>query len=196
MIIFDIEIKKAIPIRGEERIEGIEYCRGWSDYEGMGISMIGCYDYWTNRYRVFFKDNFKEFMALMASRSLIIGFNSCRFDNMLLKAHGLAHEDLWEHTYDILREIWVSERLDPDKFSPKTHGGLGLDVVARANDLSGKTGNGAMAPVWFQRGEYGKVADYCLQDIKLTKGLLDLIMARGYLINPKDGYQMHIRRPS
>lgn len=158
--------------------------------------MIACYDYWTDRYRVFFKDNFKEFVSLVASRSIIVGFNSYRFDNMLLKAHGLAREDLWEHTYDILREIWVSADLDPDKFAPKTHGGYGLDLVARANDLSGKTGTGAMAPVWFQRGEYGKLVDYCLEDIRLTKDLLDLIMQRGYLINPKGAYQMYIRRPS
>lgn len=162
----------------------------------MGIACICAYDFWTDRYRVFFKDNFKEFTDLMASRSIIVGFNSYRFDNMLLKAHGLAREDLWEHTYDILREIWYSQGLDVEKFVPKTHGGYGLDDMARANDMTGKIGNGALAPVWFQRGEYGNLVDYCLEDIRLTKGLLDLIINQGYLINPKDAYQMHIRRPS
>lgn len=49
MLIYDVEIKKAIPFKNAPRIEGIDYCGGWNDYVNMGISVVGVYDYSTDQ---------------------------------------------------------------------------------------------------------------------------------------------------
>lgn len=64
-IVYDCEIKKAILGKKETAIEGIEYCKGWGDHAGMGVSVTGVYDSGENRYRVFCDDNAEELYDLM-----------------------------------------------------------------------------------------------------------------------------------
>lgn len=70
-VIYDIEIIKAVPDRKFPRSEGVEYCAGWDDHAGMGVSVIGAYDYFTGRARVFCKDNFDEFRNLIEPGAFI-----------------------------------------------------------------------------------------------------------------------------
>lgn len=60
MLVFDTEIIKAILGKKEEQIPGIEYCEGWKDFVGMGISVVGAYDFVENKFRVFLEDNLNE----------------------------------------------------------------------------------------------------------------------------------------
>lgn len=184
MLIYDIEIAKAILGRSEKKVPGIEYCGGWRDFEGMGIACLCAYDYAEDRYRVFMQDNMTEFLELATmGTDTVVGFNSHNFDNKLvLTEYGI---DLEPNTFDILREIWRAEGLDPDHFNPRTHGGYGLDDMCAANFGLKKTGNGAMAPIDFQTGKIGSVIDYCVSDVKLTKMLMDRILAKGFLNSPK-----------
>lgn len=57
MLVYDIEIIKAIPQKDSPKKQGIEYCKGWHDHQNMGISVIGAYSFEDDRYRVFTKDN-------------------------------------------------------------------------------------------------------------------------------------------
>lgn len=183
MIVYDIEIAKAIHGRGEKKIKGIEYCGGWQDYENMGVACLCAYDYDEDRYRVFMQDNITQFLELAMDSDVVVGFNSYNFDNKIILAeYGI---DLSSNTFDILREVWKSEGLDADIFNMSTHGGYGLDDLAQANFRLKKTGNGAMAPIDFQTGRVGSVIDYCLTDVKLTKMLMDKIIDRGFLVSPK-----------
>lgn len=189
-IIYDIEIDKAILGKNESVIEGVEYCDGWHDHAGMGISCIGVYDYVEDRHRVFFKDNIVEFIKLCVNRDLIVGFNSYNFDNKVVEATFRSLVSFYEldfsvKTYDILRNIWQSLGLNPDGFNPKTHGGYGLDACCEANFGIKKSGHGAKAPIDFQQGKYGSLVDYCLNDVRLTKKLFDHIQKYGYILNPK-----------
>ena len=189
MLLYDIEIKKAIKDRRDPRIEGIEYCEGWDDFDNMGISTLCAYDYSEKRYRVFCDDNLEEAKRLFKERKTIIGFNSIKFDNSLVVRAfpDLTKEYLDEKSYDILQEIWVAAGLSR-KFHYPSHMGYGLDAMIKANDLAaGKTGNGAMAPILYQQGKYAKVIDYCLADVWLTKMLFEKIMYGGVLIDPKTG---------
>jgi hypothetical protein len=162
-LIYDLEIVKGIPAKGEPKKEGVEYCEGWHDHRNMGISVICAYDMLEGRHRVFLKDNFAEFFELMSLRTHLIGFNNIGFDNKVLSHHGTLPLTGY---YDILSEIWT------------THGkrftGSGLDAVCTANGLGGKSGNGALAPEQWQRGEFGSVIDYCLHDVMLTLKLFEL----------------------
>jgi hypothetical protein len=185
IIVYDLEIIKAIPTK-EPQIEGIEYCGGWQDHANMGVSVIGAYDFAEDRYRVFTKDNWTEFEQLVFLNPIVAGFNSIRFDNPVLKACGIV--DIWEEkSYDLLQEIYKS--------LGKRVSGYGLDKIAKANGLSGKTGNGALAPVDWQRGNIGTVCDYCLQDVAITAKLIKQVISEGELIDPVTGYLIKVRSP-
>jgi len=181
MIIYDCEIIKGIAKHPEERIDGIEYCDGWRDFKGMGISVICAYDYAEDRYRTFCQDNFDAFQKLVDSTDIVIGFNSLAFDNPLCNANGINIPDA--KSYDLLVEIWDAAGLGRE-FKFPSHIGYGLDACALVNLGAQKSGNGAMAPVCWQRGHIGDVIDYCLNDVRLTKALVDLAMTKGALLNP------------
>jgi hypothetical protein len=144
MIIYDCEIIKAIQGKNEPRLNGIEYCGGWRDFENMGISIICAYDYSENRYRVFADDNFMEFAGLVEKASVVIGFNSLGFDNPLCRANGIDVPD--EKSWDLLAELWAGAGLSRT-FCYPSHIGFGLDACSEANFGTKKSGNGAMAPV-------------------------------------------------
>jgi len=190
MLIYDCEIKKAIQGRKEPRAEGIEYCKGWDDHAGMGISCITAYDYRERRFRVFLEDNFDEFQTLVKER-LVIGFNSINFDDKLCAANGLEVTT----EYDVLVELWAAAGLGP-KFNYRTHGGFGLDACGSVNFHRNKTGSGANAPVWWQRKLFGRTIDYCLEDSNLTKMLVDKIIEADGLADPRNGNNwLRMRRP-
>jgi len=192
MIVYDIEIVKAIPPRYGPRDNSIEYCGGWHDHANMGVSVIGVYDYRTERTRVFCEDNKDEFFSLVSDTDLCVGFNNIPFDNAVIRSCWGDIDD--KKCYDLLRQTWLACGLS-DEFNPATHGGYGLEAICEANFGSIKSGNGAFAPVLWQQGKIGTVIDYCLNDVKLTKQLLDVALAGGRVIDPKSGGTITLRRP-
>lgn len=190
MVVYDCEIVKMIPNKKEEPIPGIEYCKGWADFEGMGISVICVYDFVEDRYRVFMKDNLDEFQKLINERKTLVGFNSKGFDNKLCAAHGLDLSKIYH--YDLMLEIAkeANPTGDPEKINFR---GCGLEACCKANfeDIS-KNGDGALAPLLWQKGEVGKVVDYCLNDVKMTKELLAKMLNCGFINSPKDGSVLRI----
>jgi len=197
MIVLDVEIENAIQIRGEPKLPDIKYCNGWRDFEGMGISCVCTYDITTNLSRVFLKEDFNALAEYLHGK-WTAGFNTKRFDLPLLAAHDL-HFDPAPH-YDILEEIWLALGLDPNKFNPRTHGGWGLDAVCQATLGIRKTGNGALAPVWWQQGRRGKVIDYCLNDVWMEGQLLKHVLqgfpvSNGAVRVGEFGDQLMLSRP-
>ena len=192
MIVLDVEIKKAILGRNEEPIPDIEYCGGWRDFAGMGISCVCTYDTDTHLSRVFLEEDLLEFGLYVAGKPTA-GFNTKRFDIPLLEANEAGPVELSNH-YDMLEHIWLALGLNPNKFYPKTHGGWGLDSVCGATLGIHKTGHGAMAPVWWQQGRRGKVIDYCLNDCWM-EGQLLLHILRGKTVINKEGHVVHVEPP-
>lgn len=183
MLVYDIEIIKGILGKGEQPLPDIEYCDGWKDHKNMGISVVGVYDYVEDRYRVFLEDNFPALQALINERKVIVGFNNRSFDDAVMRANGFLIPE--ERSYDILVEVWRGVGLGPD-FSYPSHLGYGLEAICAINFGMGKSGHGAHAPIQWQRGNYGDVIDYCINDVRITKTLLDRIIGRGSIINPKN----------
>lgn len=183
MLIYDCEIERAILGKNETPIPGIEYCEGWHAFKEMGLSCIGAYDYSEDRYRVFCRDNFEELQALIDRHDIIVGFNSRAFDNLLCAAHGIIVPE--EKSYDLLVEIWRAAGLGP-QFEYPSHAGFGLDAICSANFGLNKTGHGAKAPVLWQQGKIGQVIDYCLQDCRLSRKLLDFINLGCPIRDPRD----------
>ena len=181
---YDCEIENCIPNRGEPIEEGLNYCQGWGDHAGMGISVITVYTAPDDRYRVYCKDNLEEFAKLVAwaeeQRLEIVGFNSIGFDDKLCAANGINIRT----TYDLLCEVRIASGQPPYYVKGKTRAGYNLDAIAKATFGRGKTGSGALAPVMWQRGQIGAVINYGLYDIQLTKRLFD---NRHQLIDPTTG---------
>lgn len=198
VVIYDCEIKKAILGRKDDVLPNIEYCNGWRDFQGMGISVATAYDYHADQYRIFCDDNMPEFKILADSSDLIVGYNSNQFDDNLM-AFNHVPIDIAK-TYDILQEIWEAcgcGKVEPPHkpFIPRTHGGYTLDAVCEVNLGLKKSGHGALAPVDWQRGKIGTTIDYGLRDTWLTKKVFDLIIDTGTLIDPKSGKKIHLRPP-
>jgi DEAD/DEAH box helicase domain-containing protein len=193
MLIYDLEIANAIPDRNGSRAEGVSYCEGWTDYAGMGLAVVCCYDYTTARPRVFCSDNLAGFVELVASHDCVVGFNNRRFDDRVLAAQGIIIPT--EKSYDLLQEIWRGLGLGPE-FHPYTHGGYNLDAISRANFGASKQLGGADAPARWQRGHVGTVIDYCLADVNLTRRLLDRVIRYGTIIDPNGPTRLiTVRRP-
>ena len=196
ILIYDIEIKKAIPSNSRKRLESIEYCDGWHDHANMGVACIGVYDYFEDRYRVFMDDNLEDFFHLCDARDLLVGFNSIAFDNAVLNAGaGVPLLNEPNKFYDLLVELWKGAGLGPT-FESMSHAGFGLDAVCKVNFGTVKSGHGALAPVDFQQGRIGSVIDYCLNDVRLTKQLLDQVMRSGYVRDPRNpGRVLRVNKP-
>lgn len=175
MLVFDSEIEKAIRGRGEEQIPGIEYCQGWKDFIGMGISVIGVYDFKESKYRVFLEDNLNELQQLIDDRKFCIGFNNENFDNQLLAAHNINIPE--EKSFDLLKAI---------KEVTGTTKGLGLEAICKVNFNTLKNSNGALAPILWQQKQYGKVIDYCLNDVNMTLAILNKIAFNSCLTDPRN----------
>ena len=80
-VMYDVEIYSAIPEDGVVRDPNLSYCGGWSDYEGMGVSVITAYDFVECQWLVFMSDNINTLRTLFNSRQIIMGFNNGRFDD-------------------------------------------------------------------------------------------------------------------
>lgn len=175
MLIFDVEIERAIPSKNHPPEPDIEYAAGWSDYLGMGISVIAAYDYREGRPRVFLKDNIDEFIVLYEDSDVVAGFNSEHFDVKLLDAHEFGKPD---NHYDLY--LAIKAAAEANQWRP----GYKLGDCARANLGMDKTSDGAQAPILWQRGYHGKVIDYALNDIMMLKGLMDMVLKGTPLIDP------------
>lgn len=183
MIVFDCEIKQAIPEKNRENLEGIKYCKSWRDFPNMGIAVVCVYDFREQRYRVFCEDTLSDFQDLVNDRSIIIGFNNRAFDNRLCEANGIIVPA--SKSYDILVEVWAAAGLSPEYQHP-SHAGFGLEALCGVNFGLKKSGKGAHAPVLWQQGKIGAVIDYCLDDVRLTRLLLERIMLWGVIRDPRD----------
>jgi hypothetical protein len=180
VIVLDVEIERAILGRGEIQQPGIEYCSGWRDFQGMGLAVCCTYDTETHLTRVFLKKQLGELQDYLLSAPTG-GFNTRRFDLQLLKVNGVTlPQDATAHPhFDALEQIWLKCGLDPDRFVPHTHGGWGLDAVMQETFGLAKSGAGALAPVWWQQGDRGKVVDYCCTDVWLEAKLITHMLAGG-----------------
>ena len=92
-------------------------------------------------------------------------------------------------SYDILAEVW---KASPESRMAK--GLNGLNSLAQANGLGGKTGSGVEAPRLWAAGRVAEVMNYCANDVYLTRALFDLVML-GEPIKRSDGSALLLPKP-
>jgi len=187
ILIYDAEIRHGVATENNPRQPGFRYANGWADFAGMGIAVICAYDLAESRYRVFMEDNLSDLVETMRHRETVLGFNNWRFDDRLLRANGIEAQE--GKSKDLAAAIWRAAGI-PNGEHPRD---LSLDAICRANDLPAKTGNGADAPQWFQRGRIGRVVDYCLGDVRSTLMVYRRIEHAGGIIDPRNGEWLPVR---
>lgn len=188
--IYDLEILKAIPPKEDsERIPGIQYCEGWGDFAGMGVSC------WA---RCFFDSASEAIFGVQsgtAPKALIAaldkadielgggislgGFNSRKFDDRLMAAQGLECRS----DFDILDLVLAAagvEKIAYWEMQPKRS--YALERLAKANGYE-KTLSGELAPIEWQKGREDIVLAYCQNDVLIEAETLRRLM-QGTLIDP------------
>jgi hypothetical protein len=191
VLIFDLEIKKAIPSRNQPNLDGIDYCDGWGDHKGMGIACVGALmqsdavviepvvgDWDEFKWQCNLTENFKGFKK--------VGFNSKAFDDKVLRAAGLTQ---WYTDYDLLEEIRIAAGHNPIKAPSGWK--YNLEAMAAANSMVKDSAVSAIAPILWQQGERQQVLDQCAGDVAVTAALLNLGLA-GELIDPNTGKKLQL----
>lgn len=171
-IVFDIETKNSPDDVG-----------GWDNLEQLNVSVVGVYSYNEDKYRCFDDKSIEELGEFLRRAGLIVGFSSKRFDVPVLEKYFNFNLSAIPH-YDILEEI--------EKVFGRR---VGLGVLAEANLGISKTGHGLEAVELYRRGEMEKLKNYCLQDVKITKEIFDLIKTKGHLWIPERYSSQMIKLP-
>ena len=176
-VVIDVEIQRTI-----EETPG-----GWDATDRLGVSTAVIYEFASDRFRVYghTAEELGELRARLLEADRISGFNIWKFDFPVI--FGLPGRErvseLLPKTNDILRRIWLGLKLNPDEFT-SAHKGWGLDTVSRATlRAPGKIANGALAPKWFQSGEWGRLVNYCVDDVTLERDLTIFCDRYGYVMN-------------
>lgn len=186
-IVYDCEIKRCIPMKGKPNNPDLEYCEGWTDYIGMGISVVCVYSFSDEVMYTLIPDNpfdKAKLQALFKTTRCAIGFNNHHFDNKLLNAHRIPTPQ----TYDIFEEI--------KKVRGKYPKGYNLDAITKANFLAGKAESegGSLAPILYQKWEMERLHKYCQQDVNMTVGVYKLVL-ENLLNDPVTGGRLTLAKP-
>lgn len=167
IVVYDLEIKKPVD----------QCVKGWGGHDEMGISVGACYDYRSARYRIFMDDNIHQLVErLNEPGTLVVAFNHIVFDNKLLRGSGyplLPDEKL--KLYDMLMVSKAGCGLSGGARVK----GFKLDDHLEVLKLPKKIGEGAEAPIKWQKGLIGEVVDYCLNDVFSERSLFEYMYVRG-----------------
>jgi hypothetical protein len=163
IIVFDIETKNSFDDVG-----------GRSNLKNLNVSVIGAYSYDSDKYFCFDEYELDQFGEMVKCAGLVVSFNGKQFDIPVLEKYydfkiaSVSHYDIFEEVCKL-----IGRRI-----------GLGPLAEANLKDGEGKGGSGLEAISLYNRGEIEKLKKYCIQDVKVTKGVFDIIRDKGCLWVP------------
>lgn len=150
VVVFDLETQRSFDEVG-----------GRSQMHRLGVSVGVAYRYDSDEFIVYTEDRISELIDLLRGADLVVGYNIKGFDYEVLR--GYTEEDLQRlPTFDLMYDL--EDRLG---FRPK------LESVAVATLGGGKSADGLQALAWWREGEVDKIAEYCKEDVKVTRDLYD-----------------------
>jgi len=167
-IVLDIETKNSFADVG-----------GKQNLKMLDVSLIGVYSYKRDEYFGFEEKDFPLFEKMLKETGAIIGFSIYNFDLPLISKLYNNYDFSKYIILDILKEI-----------EEKRGHRIKLDDLAQANIGVGKNGNGLEAIELYREGKIDELKKYCLNDVKITKELYELILKQGHLIIPS-----HFKQP-
>lgn len=202
IIIYDLELSTPILTDPAEQEQcNIPFASGWNRYDEMKVACLcaptlaECRQY--SARELFDGDLDRYFWGAMhwteellhlvenvfSQADLLVSYNGLSFDNNVLIANGAYVNGA--KCYDILAE-W--KRITGKR--------VGLDALARANGIEGKSGSGASAPFRWSAGERRDVVEYCFDDCRVTARLFEFVLAQKPLINPHGGTSVLLPMPT
>ncbi len=139
------------------------------------LFVVCIHDSETDEYKSFKEEELKNLWPILEKTDLLIGYNSDSFDIPILDRYYTG--DLTKiKSLDILKEI-------KNSFGRR----MKLDQVAEGTLGRNKTGHGLEALKWWKNGEFQKVIDYCIADVKITKDIYEYARANNKLIFKEGG---------
>ncbi len=143
--------------------------RGHVDVNEQELTVVGIHDSDTGEYSSFFKEELHRLWPILERADILIGFNSDSFDIPLLNRYypgDLSHM----RSLDIMSEVQkvLGRRIR-------------LQALAEATLGRGKKGDGLKAGDWWREGKREKVAEYCIEDVRITRELYDYALLHGVL---------------
>lgn len=140
------------------------------DYRKLKVAVVGVYDYQTSKYQIYREEDLNKLFNRMEHASKLIGFNIRKFDLPVLSPYYLGNIEQFE-VLDLLQIIYQNLGFR-----------LALDDLARSTLGVKKTGHGFLAIEYFRSGDFQKLEEYCLHDVKITKELYEYAQKHGKLI--------------
>ncbi|MDP3875138.1 MAG: ribonuclease H-like domain-containing protein [bacterium] len=168
-IVFDIETKNFFNDVGK------------NDPALLDIALVAIHDSLTDSYSSYLEEELNKLWPILERADMLIGFNSDHFDVPLLNKYYPG--DLTKiRSLDILKEI-------KDSYGRR----MRLDQLAEGTLGKNKSGHGDDAIKWWESGDVERVRAYCINDVKLTKGLYDYALANNSLIFKEGGVLNEIK---
>ncbi|MEK7516771.1 MAG: ribonuclease H-like domain-containing protein [Patescibacteria group bacterium] len=125
------------------------------------ISLVGVYFYETDSFEAFREHELSKLWPRLERLTRVIGYNIDDFDLPVMNSY-YPGDITRLPTLDILAEI-----------EKKVGFRVKLDDVVQATLGTAKSGNGLMAVEYFRTGEWDKLQEYCLQDVRVTRDLYE-----------------------
>lgn len=165
IVVYDIETKFSFDEVG-----------GRDNFEALGISVLGAFDYRTARFSTYTEDELGRFAERLQEYPLLVGFNSKKFDTPILQKH--VKFDLKK-----LKQLDIMDEL------VKVLGHrVSLESVAKATLGCGKSGDGMDALRFYREGKMEELKKYCLDDVRITRDIFEFGANHGELFyTPKFG---------
>mgnify|MGYP003331600198 CR=1 FL=1 len=118
-------------------------------------------------FQSYFERDLPKLFPLLEKADVIIGFNVDGFDMPTFTPYYNGEIEALP-TLDIM-----------DRIKDSTGHRVALDAVAKETLGIGKTGDGLDAIKYFKNKEWDKLEKYCLQDVRVTRDLLDYGYSKG-----------------
>lgn len=162
-VVFDIETRRSAAEVG-----------GWENAGAMGVSVAVLYDSALDSWFTYEQDELEAMFAKMAAASLVVGFNSLRFDYLALepfaaKIPGFNLRSL--PSLDIMQRV-----------RERSNCYVSLDNLAHATLGEAKSADGLKALRWWKEGKIAEITAYCKKDVKLTRDLYLFGLRENYLL--------------
>lgn len=125
----------------------------------LGMSVGVVYSFADDAFHVFYENEVDRLIETLAAAELVVGFNLLAFDYEVLRGYR-EFPGGTPRTLDIMVDL--QEKLP---FRPK------LDSVLEATLGEGKIADGLAALRWYREGRLDRIAQYCKEDVRLTRDL-------------------------
>lgn len=121
-----------------------------------------------------------DFWKILRPADYLIGHNLIGFDIPFIQARSVINKVKPSRAIDLRRystagvydtmQVWSN--WDRQRF-PK------LDLLATVLGLGGKSGSGDQVAHWVEQGDWARLKDYCMQDVRLTREIYRRMRAFG-----------------